>query len=133
METYLAAQQIALHLQDWYDFVGARSRKRGIIAALRTPDLAENRAHELLLPVTQPPMQDSPPEFQAVILRVQTEDLLLLLEEVHLHITQSLLQLRNLLFQVTDLPLQLVLSGENEVLKMKQCWTTLTNFKLLVL
>lgn len=42
METYLAAQQIASHLQDRYDSIGALPGKFGIIASLKTPDLDEN-------------------------------------------------------------------------------------------
>jgi len=43
-----------------------------------------------------------------------------LLEEVDLHITQSLLQLRNLLFSLTYFPLQFVLDREDEALEMIQ-------------
>lgn len=42
METYLAAQQIASHLQDWYNFIGALPGKHGISASLKTPELDEN-------------------------------------------------------------------------------------------
>lgn len=63
---------------------------------------------------------DSTPDFQPVILRVKTKNMFPLLEEVDLHITQSLLQLCNFLFSLTYFPLQFVLCRENEVLEMIQ-------------
>lgn len=91
------------------DFPGARPRTCGISAAVRPPGLAESSVHGLLLlPVPQPP-QESPPELHAVVLRVEAQHLLLLLEQGHLHVTQSLLQLCYHLLQVPDLPLQLAL------------------------
>lgn len=61
---------------------------------------------------------DSAPDFQSVILRVKTEHMFPLLEEVDLHVTQSLLQFCNLLFSLTYFPLQFVLGKENEVLSV---------------
>lgn len=52
---------------------------------------------------------DIGPDFQPVVLGVQTERLLSLLEEIHLHITESFLELRDLLLTLTHFPLQLVL------------------------
>lgn len=60
------------------------------------------------------------PDFQPVVLWVKAEDMFPLLEEVDLHVTQSLLQLCNFLFSLTYFPLQFVLGKENEVLKMMQ-------------
>lgn len=54
------------------------------------------------------------PDLESVILCVQTQRLFPLLEEVHLHVTQSLLQLRYLPFALSHLPLQLVLGGQGE-------------------
>lgn len=54
-----------------------------------------------------------------------------LLEEVDLHVTQSLLQLCNFLFSLTDFPLQFVLGKENEVLEMMQSTGQLSKYKLL--
>lgn len=61
---------------------------------------------------------DSAPDFQSVILRVKTEHVFSLLEQVDLHVTQSLLQLCNLLFSLTYFPLQFVLGKENGVLSV---------------
>lgn len=54
-------------------------------------------------------------DLKAVILSIQPKSLFSLLEEVNLHITQSLLQFCDLLFPLTHFPLQLVLQEHTDV------------------
>lgn len=106
----------------WYDFIRALPGKHDIIASLKTPDLDENQKIMHASAIASDPAHqlDSTPDFQPVILRVKTKNMFPLLEEVDLHVTQSVLQLWNLLFSLTYFPLQFVLGRENEVLEMIQ-------------
>lgn len=59
------------------------------------------------------------PDFQSIILSIEAQNLLPLLEEVNLHVTQGLLQLCNFFLALAHFPLQFVLGG-GEILVIKR-------------